>query len=125
MTSLKKIELDFANLQFFDEYVISRIKNDVLLEKNNVEILRKMCHDFYGFKKFVYIADRENDYNVNPIIYLTLLERNTLMGIAVVSRVISKLKTANFEKQFSPVAFELFQNLEEAKVWAQSLIHQE
>ncbi len=121
----KKVELDFTSLHFFDNYVISTVKKDVLLDKERVETLRKLCYEFYGLRKFAYIANRKNDYNVNPIIYLNLLKRNTLVGIAVVSGNIARLKTANFEKQFSPVPFDLFQNLEEAKAWGLRMVDQQ
>lgn len=125
MTCLKRIDLDFTSLQFFDHFVISTVESDTQLEKDHIERLRKICHDFYGYKRFAYLANRKNDYNVNPIIYLNLLERNNLAGIAVISDTVSRLKTANFEKQFSPVPFELFQNAEEAKAWANRLISSE
>lgn len=122
MVSLrKKVELDFTTLEFFDDHVVSTVKRDIILNKEQVIELRDMCHQFYGNRNFGYIAFRKNNYNVNPVIYLDLLERNTLLGIAVVSDDISRLQTANFEKQFSPVPFELFQNIDEARAWAQSL----
>jgi hypothetical protein len=116
--SSKNIDLSFTHLEFFDAIVISTIKEDVLVDENHVEELREVCVDHFENKEFVYVANRKNDYNVNPVIYINLLKTNTLKGIAVISENIERLKTANFEKQFSPVPFELFQNKEEAIVWA-------
>lgn len=121
MTCLKEIDLDFTDLHFFNDYVISTVKKDMVLEKDQIDNLKRVCQKFFDGKKFVYIANRKNDYNVNPTIYINLSEGISLSGIAVVSENISRLQTANFEKQFSNIPFELFQNLEEAKAWARSL----
>lgn len=116
--SSKKLELNFTHLEFYDTFVISTIKEDVLFNEDHVEILRKVCGEHFKDNQFVYLADRKNNYNVNPVIYINLIQTNTLKGIAVISNNINKLKTANFEKQFSPVPFELFHNMDEAMAWA-------
>ncbi len=115
---LKKLELSFSTLEFYDYVVISTIKENIVVERDHVEQLRNICVDHFGKKGFVYIANRKNNYNVNPIIYIDLIKTFTLKGIAVVSQNIERLKTANFEKNFSPVPYELFDNKEEAFVWA-------
>ena len=119
--SIKKLELSFTSLEFFDSIVVSTIKEDVLFDEDHVEELRKICKDHFGNKSYAYVANRKNNYNVNPLIYINLIKTNTLKGIAVVSEKIEKLQTANFEKQFSPVPFELFQNKNEAIVWAKGI----
>lgn len=119
--STKKLELSFTSLIFYDSVVISTIKEDIIVEKDHVEQLKEICTAHFGEKEFVYITHRKYNYNVNPVIYLDLVKINTLKGIAVVSDKIEKLKTANFEKQFSPVPYELFHNKEEAIVWAKGI----
>jgi len=114
----KTLELSFTNLEFHESLVISTVKEDILFEKEHVEELRLICHEYFGDKAFAYIANRKNNYNVNPLVYINLIKKNKLKGIAMVGQKIEKLKTANFEKQFSPVPFELFQHKEEAIVWA-------
>lgn len=118
----KELELSFTTLEFHQSVVVSTIKEDVLFDENHVEVLRSICRDHFENKKFIYIAYRIYNYNVNPIIYINLIQTNTLKGIAVISENLEKLKTANFEKQFSPVPFELFQNKQEALVWANGII---
>ncbi len=119
--SIKKLELSFTYLEFFDSIVISTIKEDVLIDENHIDKLREICRNHFENREFVYLANRKYNYNVNPVIYINLIQTNTLKGIAVISENIEKLKTANFEKQFSPVPFELFQNKEEAIVWAKGI----
>lgn len=120
--SKKELELSFTKLEFHPSIVISTVKEDVLFDENHVEELRQICKDHFGDKKFIYIANRKYNYNVNPVIYINLIQTNTLKGIAVISEDLEKLKTANFEKQFSPVPFELFHNKQEALVWANGIV---
>lgn len=120
--SIKKLELDFAYLEFFDHVIISTIKEDVVLEQDHIDELRGICHREFNGSEFVYISNRKYNYNVNPIIYLHLLQINTLKGIAILSNQPTKLQTALFEKQFSPVPFDIFDNKEEAVAWASGVI---
>lgn len=120
--SNRKLKLSFTELHFFDSVVISTVKEDVIIEKDHIEELRTICNQHFGNEDFVYITHRIYDYNVNPVIYIDLLKTNNLKGIAVISDNLERLKTANFEKNFSPVPYELFENKEEAIIWANSLV---
>lgn len=115
------LELSFTSLEFYDSIVLSTVKDDILLNVEHIEELRKICADFFKNEGFVYISNRKNSYTVNPIIYINLIKTNTLKGIAIISENIEKLQIANFEKKFSPVPYELFQNEKEAFVWAQGI----
>ncbi|WP_300436471.1 hypothetical protein [Christiangramia sp.] len=115
------LELSFTSLEFYDSIVLSTVKDDIVLNLEHIEELRKICADFFKNEGFVYISNRKNSYTVNPIIYINLIKTNTLKGIAIISENIEKLQIANFEKKFSPVPYELFQNEKEAFVWAQGI----
>lgn len=119
---MKTIELDFTKLEFYDGFVISTINAETIFDNFHVSRLVEVCTNFYGEKDFVYVANRINDYNVNPVIYLELGNIKKLKGVAIVIKKESGLRTANFEKHFSPFPVELFNNLQEAQVWALSLI---
>ncbi len=118
---IKQIELGFVYLEFYECAVISTIKEDVIVEKKHVEELRSVCIDHFKEKNFVYITNRKYNYNVNPVVYIDLVHDHTLKGIAVISERIENQQTARFEMNFSPVPFELFQNKDEAIIWASSL----
>ncbi|SDR74015.1 hypothetical protein [Gramella sp. MAR_2010_147] len=120
--STKELELSFTNLVFYESMVISTIKEDLIIEKEHIEKLREICISHFKDRSFVYITHRKYNYNVNPVVYIDLIQINKLKGIAVISDKIEKLKTANFEKNFSPVPYELFQNKEEAIIWANGII---
>ncbi|PTX42886.1 hypothetical protein C8P64_1409 [Christiangramia gaetbulicola] len=119
---LKTKKLSFTTLEFYDSVVVSTIKEDIVFDQEHVNELRQICSEHFGDKGYVYITNRKNNYNVNPVIYIDLIQTNTLKGIAVISQKMERLQTANFEKKFSPVPYELFQNREEAIAWAQSLV---
>ena len=119
---LKNKELDYTILEFHKNYVISRVKEDIIFDKNHLVELRKICLDFYGLKKFVYISLRKHSYNVNPIVYFHLKKVTSLAGIAIVSNDNAVLHTANFEGNFSPVPFDIFESLEEAISWSNSTV---
>ena len=120
--SSRTLNLEFTSLEFFPEYVVSTIKEDTIFEEQHVNKLIEICISHFKESSFVYIANRKFNYNVNPLIYLKLSKVDTLKGIAITSDRISSLKTANFEKHFSPVPVELFENMDEARSWSRGLI---
>lgn len=116
------VDLEFSYLEFFEDYVISRLKEDIILDPEKVQVLLNNCIQHYKNKCFVYISKRENNYNVNPTIYLKLDEAKFLCGIAVVSQRTSSLNMAHFEKNFSKIPFEVFLDLEDATEWAKERV---
>lgn len=118
MNHSRTLELDFSSLEFFDHYVISRLKDGVVFDKPQVEKLAQVLREHYQGRKFVYISQRVNNYSVNPIIYLKLEDAENFCGIAIVSQRTSALNTAAFEKNFARVPFEVFLELKDAIAWA-------
>lgn len=113
------LELEFSTLEFFDHYVISRLKEDVVFDRPQVQQLVQVCNDYFGNRGFVYISKRVNNYSVNPTIYFKLKEEvKSLCGIAIVSQRVSALNMAAFEKNFAKVPFEVFLELKDAEDWA-------
>ncbi|MUP45502.1 hypothetical protein E0K83_07055 [Gramella sp. BOM4] len=123
--STRKLKLSFTELEFYESAVISTIKENLIFEHEHVHQLRQICLEHFGARDFVYITNRKYNYNVNPVIYLDLVKIGTLKGIAVLSDKIERLQTANFERNFSPVPYELFENREEALIWANGMVNEE
>lgn len=119
---IKTIELIDINLEFYDRMVISEVKEDVIFELPHVEQILRICNEVFEGKDYVYISNRKNNYNVNPTIYFELKDVKSLLGIGIVSERYEALKVATFEKQFSPVPFDIFSNMEEARAWAKTLL---
>lgn len=118
----KKLNLSFAVLEFHGSVVVSTVKEDIVFDQDHITQLRKICAEYFQGQPFVYITNRKYNYNVNPVVYINLIQTNTLKGIGVVSNNPERLKTANFEKNFSPVPYELFDNKNEAIAWANSIL---
>ncbi|MFO8145820.1 MAG: hypothetical protein R6U03_00380, partial [Gillisia sp.] len=82
---IETIELNFTTLKFYKNFVVSKIKEDVVLDKKSTEALVKACSEIYHGEKFIYISQRFNSYNVDPLIYVDLEKATNLWGIAIVS----------------------------------------
>ena len=119
---IKTIELIDIDLEFYDGIVISVVKEDVVFQLAHVEQILRICNEVFEGRNYVYISNRSNNYNVNPTIYFELKEIKSLSGIAIVSERFEALKVANFEKQFSPIPFDIFSNMDEARAWAKTLL---
>ncbi len=115
-------ELSFTTLKFYPKFVISTVKEDIQFDEEHIQILKEIIVDHYKKQPFIYLANRINSYSVNPLIYVNLIELNLLKGVGIISEDIQRLKTANFEKQFASFPFEIFQNNDEAKAWAERLM---
>lgn len=119
---IKTVDLDFTILNFHENFVESKIKEETIFSLEQIEILIDVCSEYFKNQPFVYISRRVNNYNVNPTIYLLLVKATNLKGIAVVSDKTSSLKMAQFEKNFSKVPFEIFLELEDAIDWANNKV---
>ncbi len=122
---IETIELEFTTLKFYKDFVVSKIKEDVVLDKNNTEALVEACSGIYRGKKFIYISQRSNTYNVDPMIYVDLEKATNAWGIAIVSKNIPALKMAFFEKNFAKFPFEIFTEFEESLTWAKDILSKE
>lgn len=119
---IKTVELNHIILKFHDYYVVGEILEDVVFDSSKVDEVVEICEQVFKGERFVYISDRKNNYNVNPVIYFDLIHVKNLAGIAIVSQRFEALKIANFEKQFSPVPFKIFTDMEQAATWAKSVL---
>lgn len=119
---LRTIELEFTILEFHENFVVSRIRENVVLSKKQVFDLIDACSGHYEHKNFVYISKRIHNYNVDPTVYLSLDKVKNLTGIAIVSDKTSSLNMAQFEKTFSKIPFEIFVEMEDAINWTQKIL---
>lgn len=118
----RTIELEFTILDFYDDFVVSRIREGVVFSKEQVRDLIEVCSNFFEGREFVYISQRVTNYNVDPTIYLNLDLVDNLAGIAIVSSKTSSLMMAGFEQNFSKVPYGIFLDLEEALEWKNDVI---
>jgi len=119
---LKSTRLSFTTLDFYKNYVISKMDEGIVFDKILCEVMIDVCLEYYNGNSFIYIANRVNNYNVDPTIYLGLGKYPIFKGIAIVEKNASELNLAKFEKNFTSYPFEIFNNLKEAITWADALI---
>ncbi len=119
---LQSTELEYTILNFYDNYVVSRVKEGAVISSKEIKNLVEVCSGFYEDREFVYISKRVTNYNVDPTIYFNLEKVENLAGIAIVSSMVSSIKMAHFEQNFSKVPFDIFLDLEEALEWKNDLI---
>ncbi|WP_458626278.1 hypothetical protein [Winogradskyella sp. PC D3.3] len=121
----KIIDIDFCTLKFYDNYMLTIMKEGVHVDDVQNEMLIQIAEEFYKDKPFVYITYRINSYSVNPNIYATTSKMKSLAGFAVVCYDYKAKKNAQIEKLFLNKPFEIFCNLNEAFAWADKLINKE
>lgn len=122
---LETVELEFTSLEFYRNFVKSRVKEDVVFSKNYTSDIVKLCITRFADNKYVYISHRINSYNVDRILYLNLEKASNLGGIAVVSKSTTSLAMASFEKKFAKFPFEIFTEYNIALAWAREILSKE
>ena len=121
MKALHIFQLDFATIHLYENYVISSIGEGVTLTQKQLDTFFEIFNTYYNEKPFVSIANRENDYSLDPNL-LKSKRHPSLVGIAVVCYNQQSKQTARFEKKFYSGPFEIFDSIEEAIDWSQELL---
>tara|TARA_B100001146_G_scaffold222761_1_gene235817 strand:+ start:28677 stop:29063 length:387 start_codon:yes stop_codon:yes gene_type:complete len=119
---LKTINLDFITLSLYPTYLVSTIKEGVLFDIPQLEILETLFDTHYPDTNFVIIADRKFDYTINPTCYMEVSKYEKLKGIAVVCYNDASEKIAHFEEKFYKKPFQVYRNLKSAEVWAEGIL---
>lgn len=119
---LKSINLNFADLDFYRDFVIAVLKEDIVFGPEQVRDVTSHCLDFFNGRKFVYISNRRHSYSVQPTIYFNLNNAKYLTGIAIICRDPRGINVAKFEKGFSKLPFGIFTDPEDAVDWAKETV---
>jgi len=111
-------DLKFAEVYVFETFIISQVREGVVLQpENNVE-LRKIISAHFAGEKLVYIANRAHAYNVSPLTYIETSKIDNLIGMCIVTDGNLSQQTATFESKFYSKSFKVSSNLMEAMIWA-------
>lgn len=116
-------DLGFCKMKFYDNYVTCNINEGVTLCQQKSRKQTREILNHFDNKPFVYITNRINSYAVDPSIYNESSQIENLVGFAVVSKNHFALNNAKVEKLFLNKPFELFNDLNDAKQWADELIN--
>ena len=117
-------DLGFCKIQFYNNYAICNVNEGetICIEKCDQQTTTILDH--FKNKPFVYITHRINSYAVDPIIYKDTSKVKSLAGFAVVSGNDTARRAAQVEKLFLKKPFEIFNDLEHAILWADSIINE-
>ncbi len=118
---VKEVDVEFANIVFHDNYVISTIKDGISISDKHIKTLQRIFSDHFGNRHFGYISNRINNYDVNPVSSMNNPQYSTMTGIAIVCNTISKKKTAAYESIFFDIPYKIFETLDEAIVWIDTI----
>lgn len=113
--------LDFCILKFYNNYVICIINKGVHLSVELSDKMVEIALNYYSEKPFVYITQRLHKYTVDSDVYVKISKLNTLAGFVVVSDEKPSIKNALLEKLFLDKPFQIFNNLDDAILWANNI----
>ena len=117
MIAIEYQELEFAQLFFFEKYVISQLKPGIVLNQVKHKVLIQAISKFYRQKPYVYIGHRVYKYNVDPMVYIDAQKLPNLVGICLVTPNKQDEDLAKFESSFYTTSF-VCNHIEDGIMWA-------
>ncbi|OIQ28570.1 MAG: hypothetical protein BM564_09245 [Bacteroidetes bacterium MedPE-SWsnd-G2] len=115
------LRYDFGDIYISDRFMIGKmVVGTQINEKHNL-ILKNLIDTYFENKPFVYISLRVNNYKVDPSMFVNTSKIKNLMGGAVVSNGFEGKKKAEQDFAFLEKPFRIFDTIEEAKAWGNSL----
>ena len=97
--------------------MIAEVNEGVIFNQDKSDDIIYFSSVVFKNNPFVYITNRVNSYAVDPTIYKGVSQVETLKGFAVVSTTLSA-RNAEIERLFLNKPFEIFSDLNDAKLWA-------
>ncbi|MDH7444411.1 hypothetical protein [Aquimarina sp. 2201CG14-23] len=121
---VKTHDIAIGVFYFYKNFLISEIKEGILLSVENSTTLFELIKTYYGNETpFFYIANRINSYSFAPTGHYKFVELYpNAKGFAVVTYNAKDTRMAKFEKSFVQAPAKIFDNLEEAIEWGTELI---
>ncbi|WP_299229293.1 hypothetical protein [uncultured Psychroserpens sp.] len=115
--------LEFCKIHIYDNYMVVTINEGVTITSEENKTLTHIADTYFKNKKFVYITHRIHSYAVDPAVYKETSKIENLVGFSVVSSDFKAKSNALVEKLFLSKPFEIFDSLEEAINWSQSILN--
>lgn len=112
---------EFYKMEFYDSYVILEGIGEFVVDSARAKETLQLIIDHFKGRDFVIISNRTSNYTLTPDAYSSSLFKK-VKGIAVVSKNEETRENALFEQVKFNSSFAFFENLEDAKRWAESFI---
>ncbi|MDP5078628.1 MAG: hypothetical protein NWQ19_11050 [Nonlabens sp.] len=121
---MKVLAFEFGDFELFPDVIIGKMKHGIHYNLEcNQELVSSILNHYGTDHILAYISIRENDYSVDPMVYLHNKLYNNLACIGIVENNTSKLSTVHVEsKFFKKDKLKGFKNQNEAQIWANQLI---
>ena len=117
MTPTKTVALGFATIQIQEYFAISTITEGTSIDEEKLKEIFDVFSVYYKHRPFVSIANRIDDYTIDPNL-LSTKKHPELIALAVVCYNKATKDIAKFEQQFFDGTYKIFDTLEEAQNWA-------
>ncbi len=112
---------EYFSLRFYSNYVIAEAHESTVVNSFVARGTLKIIFEFYKGRDFVLISNRKNNYTVEMDSYSPKLMKK-IRGMAVVSQNPFVKEKASVEQLQFDQSFAFFENLEDARGWADSFV---
>ncbi|MEM6718092.1 MAG: STAS/SEC14 domain-containing protein [Bacteroidota bacterium] len=119
---IKKYTLQVGEVEIYHNYMLAVINEGVTMNIDTASEVILIANKHFSATPFVYITVRKNSYSVDPMVYLKVIEIETLKAIAIVSDKFIDNHNVKIEKHFFNKPMQIFKTQEEAISWTNSLI---
>jgi len=116
------ITYPFGDVVLHDNYLVSVINEGETVTKDHNEELVKLSITQYNERPFGYITHRKYSYSVDPHTYIETSKIDNLVAFAIVSNEHISIANAEVEKLFLKKPVQVFNTIEQAEIWVESLI---
>ncbi|WP_299887978.1 hypothetical protein [uncultured Lacinutrix sp.] len=122
---LETHNLDIGIFYFFNNIIISEIKEGVHIDLKNSKSFFETTNKFYQDRPFVYISNRINKFSISPLDFAKFsFELNNVKAYsAIVYNSFFDKMNAEIEKRFSHIPFYIAINLEDAFNWSNNIVN--
>lgn len=122
---IKKHTLDIGTVYFYENLVISEIKEGVFVNFDKLSGIFELGKMYYGNKTpFVYLSHRINSYSLDPMGHLRCVALfPNLKGYGAIIYNDINFKVAELEQKFIvDKTAQIFDNVDDALRWAENLV---
>ncbi|AXT53332.1 hypothetical protein D1818_21805 [Aquimarina sp. BL5] len=121
---IRKHVLDIGSFFFYKNFMVSEMNEGASLNYDKATKLFLLTKEYYGTNiPFVYITNRKNSYSFEPTTHFKSAKLfPNLKGYGVVTYNSINNKIATLEQSFLNVPTRIFENLDDAKLWADKLM---
>jgi hypothetical protein len=113
--------LDFCTVSFHTKYMLVVMYEGVTVTQPLHDVLVEKAKSYYKDASFIYLTHRINSYAVDTSVYSKTSQLENLKGFGVITKNYKAKSNAEIEKLFLKKPFKIFEEIQQAVNWANSL----